>query len=497
MISELHQKFLEKRKIDVNTAIHMGVYSVKRVPSGQCLPDDNGDILCFPFIRNGKEVGAKYRGPKKVFWQKKDGRKQFFNADVLSDSQLQNGQASLVIVEGEMDALAVASAGYPFVVSVPDGAPPPRDADGKLIHVPEGTADIDPQSDTKFSFLLADWDDLSGVKKIIIAVDSDEAGQRLAAELVRRLDRVRCLFVVYPETCKDLNEVLEKHGPAKVHDILNRAKPYPVDGLFKASDFPPTGKLETYSTGWHGLNDYLRPYTGAFMVVGGFPSHGKSTWSLQFCANMAALHGWNIAIASFEMQIVPYVTNALMGGFLGKNVWNASPQEKAAAQDFLERKFTFISPNRADFTTDHDIDWLLDKMLTAVIREGVKMVLIDPWNEIEHKKKPDDSQTEYIGQAIRKLKSFAMQYDVLVCVVVHPTKGASHLDSAELGLYNLADSSHWANKSDVGIIIGRIGDPKHDVLTGIYIKKIRYQPDAGQVGDAVLTFDKENRLFTE
>lgn len=497
MISELHQKFLEKRKISVDQAIHIGVYSAKRGQDGQCLPDETGDILCFPFIRYGMEVGVKYRAPHKVFWQKKDGRKQFFNADCLSDSQLQNGKAALVIVEGEMDALAVMTAGYPFVVSVPDGAPPPRDADGKLIHVPEGTADIDPENDTKFSFLLTDWDDLAAVKRIIIAVDSDEAGQRLAAELVRRLDRVRCSFVTYPETCKDFNEVLEKFGPAKVYEIINNAKSYPVDGLYKASDFPPTGRLVTYSTGWRSLDEYLRPYTGGFMVVGGFPSHGKSTWSLQFCTNMAALHGWNIAIASFEMQIVPYVTNALMSGFLGLNIWNASPKEKLRAQDFLERKFTFISPSRQDFTTDHDIDWLLDKMLTSVIREGVKMILIDPWNEIEHKKKPDDSQTEYIGQAIRKLKSFAMQYDVLVCVVVHPTKGASHLDSADLGLYNLADSSHWANKADIGLIIGRIGDPKHDVLTGIYIKKIRYQPDAGKVGDVVLTFDKESRLFTD
>jgi hypothetical protein len=60
----------------------------------------------------------------------------------------------------------------------------------------------------------------------------------------------------------------------------------------------------------------------------------------------------------------------------------------------------------------------------------------------------------------------------------------------------LADSSHWANKADIGVIIGRVGDPTIDLVTGIYVKKIRYQPDAGKIGEAFLTFDPVNRLFS-
>ena len=43
--------------------------------------------------------------------------------------------------------------------------------------------------------------------------------------------------------------------------------------------------------------------------------------------------------------------------------------------------------------------------------------------------------------------------------------------------------------------VGRIGDPEYDTSTGIYIKKIRYQPDAGKIGYTVLNFDTRNRLF--
>ena len=495
MISEIHQKWLESRKINLSAAIHMGCYSAKRGDDGQVSPHSEGDIFVLPFIKDGEIVGRKYRGRGKKFWQDANGRKQFWNVDVLEDPELHDGNRALVIVEGEMDALAVMSAGYPWVVSVPDGAPPARDGDGNLIFVPEGTEDIDPATDNKFSYLLADFESLSKVRKIIIACDADEAGARLGAELVRRLDRVRCSFVKFPETCKDLNEVLVSNGPEAVISMIEGAKPYPVDGVYRYSDFPPEEPIRTVSTGWQQLDEILKPYLGAFMVVGGFPGHGKSTWTMQLAANMAKKHGWPIAMASFEMRVVPYVTNALMAAFINGPIQYAAPKTLASATEFLERYFTFISPQRSVDDIDYDIDWLLDKMQVAVIRNGVKMVIIDPFNEIEHKKKHDESLTEYIGRAIRKLKAFAMQYQVLVCVVVHPTKAASAIDSAELSLYNLADSSHWANKADIGVIVGRVGDPQIESTTGIYVKKIRYQPDAGILGEALLTFDRSTRLF--
>jgi len=495
MLSDLHRRWLEKRAIDLNAAQHMGIYSAKRGQDGAVTFHEEGDILVFPFTKDGEIVGHKYRGANKRFWQQEGGRKQFFNVDVLEDPSLHDGLQSLVIVEGEMDALAVLSAGYPWVVSVPDGAPPPRDGDGKLIEVPKGTDDIDPETDTKYGFLTADWDMLKKVARIVIGADNDEAGRRLADELVRRLDRVRCSFLTYPEGCKDLNDVLIAHGKDKVLSLIATAKPYPVDGVYKYSDFPKTDPIRTVSTGWGTLDDYLKPYLGAFMVVGGFPGHGKSTWTVQFVTNLSRLHGWNVAVASFEMQIVPYVTDNIMSAYLQSPIKYAVERERLRAEAFMEKRFTFIAPNRSDGDTEADIDWLIDKMQVAVIRNGCRVALIDPFNEIEHRKRGDESTTEYIGRAIRKLKAFAMQYSVLVVVVVHPTKGSSQIDSADLSLYSLADSSHWANKADIGLIVGRVGDPRTDNITGLYIKKIRYQPDAGRLGDVYLTFDQSTRLF--
>jgi twinkle protein len=495
MLSNLHQRFLKSRFLSVEDAIHMGIYSGRREPNGTVEPDENGDVLVFPTLQNGREVAAKYRGPYKSFWAKPDCPRLFFNRDVLEDDALHRGTASLLIVEGELDALAAISAGYPFVVSVPNGAPPPVDKDGKPIEVPDSTADIDPENDKGFEYLRADWECISKIKDIIIATDADPAGRRLAHELARRLDKLRCRFLEYPEGCKDLNEVLINKGIVIVHDLIKSAKHLPIKGLLKEADIPSLDGLKTYSTGWPTLDPILKVYLGAFMVVGGFPGHGKSTWVTQLAAQMAKAQDWNIAVASFEMQIKPYVTNSIMSAFIGCNIKNAPPQYFDKALNFINEKFTFIVPNNLDLDTEHDIDWLIEKMTACVIRNKVKMFVIDPWNEIEHRKNHDESQTEYIGRAIKKIKAFAMSYTVLVVVVVHPTKASQHMESEELSLYSLADSSHWANKADIGVIIGRIGDPAMDVLTGVYVKKIRYQPDAGILGHNTLTFDKEKRLF--
>ena len=495
-ISEKHLEWLESRHINVEVAvINMGLYSGKRGSTG-VEPDANGNILVFPYLENGEEKNAKYRAPQKRFWQKQGGKKLLWNRDILNDPSLQDGTHSLVITEGEMDALAVMSAGYPFVVSVPDGAPPARDAQGRLIQVPENTYDIDPDQDDKFEYILNDWEALSRIKSIIIATDSDEPGIRLSKELVRRLDRVRCKFITYPATAKDFNEVLGVGGPNAVMDLIVNAKPFPVSGVYSYNDLPEESPLQTVTTGWAGLDEYLSPYTPAFMVVTGFPGQGKSTWTVQLATQLALFHGWNVGLASFEMRVKPYVTNQISRAFVNKRIDAHTHDCRLTPDEFIQRRFCFIAPD-AEEDIDHDLEWLLDRMATAVIRHGMKVCIIDPWNEIDHKREKDESITEYTGRAIRKLKVFAKRYDVLVIVVAHPDKSARHRDPEEIGLSDISDSAHWANKADIGVTIGRIGEPDISTTTGVYIRKIRYQPEAGKVGDFAIQFDLTRRIFVE
>jgi Toprim domain len=60
----------------------------------------------------------------------------FYGADIMDDPAF-DGDQPLTIVEGEIDKLALETAGKPIVVSVPDGAPPPS-PDHKRNETPSG-----------------------------------------------------------------------------------------------------------------------------------------------------------------------------------------------------------------------------------------------------------------------------------------------------------------------------------------------------------------------
>ena len=202
-------EWLQARAINPETASRMGIYTAARGPDGEPRADPSGTILVFPYVDGGSEVNAKYRTlDEKRFWQRKDARKTFFNADVLDDPALERGDHAIIITEGELDALAAIQSGFPFTVSVPDGAPPARDKQGNLVFVPEGADDVALEHDEKYRYIFNNWARLEKIKRFILATDGDEPGWQLAQELARRLGRARCAFVTYPQGCKDLNEAL-------------------------------------------------------------------------------------------------------------------------------------------------------------------------------------------------------------------------------------------------------------------------------------------------
>ena len=486
-------KWFVGRGISADTVIRLGIYSGSRLGE-DVVADESGSEIVYPFIEHDVAVAEKYRAAGKKFSQKTGGKRTFFNGDILDDPLLASGAQALVITEGEMDTCAAVEAGHSWAVSVPDGAPMGVDKDGKPIVVPETTEGIDPETDTAFKYIFNNWERLKPIKRIIIAADNDPPGVRLAAELVRRLGRVRCSFVTYPPGCKDLNDVLMRLGADQVLWTIAQAKPYPVSGVYKLSEFPAEAEFQTVSTGWPTLDYNLKLYYPACMVVTGRAGGGKSTWVNQLVAQIAYSEGWNIAIASFEMRVRPYVTDTLMRVRLRRPKYQWSDEDIALATQWVEDRFTFIAPDPDDDAV-HDVAWLIERIETAVIRYGIRATVIDPWNEIEHARRRDESGTEYAGRAIKDLKACARRLSILIIIVAHPTKEGASKKPDEVSLYDIDGSAHFANKADLGVVIARIGETEHDTLMAALIKKVRYQPDCGVAGRVELNFNPQTRLF--
>jgi len=515
-ISQAAVNWFASRAIEPDTLSRMGIYSGKRVverdEAGEeftrIVPDANGDVIVFPYIEDGLRVGEKYRGKprhdgSKVIWAKTGSRMTFYNSDILLDHAMRDGKEPLVIVEGEPDCLAVIEAGWPYVVSVPTGAPPDKDKDGNpLPPVPARADDLNPEEDDKFAYVLKTWAKTKGLKRIVLFTDGDGPGQRLADELARRYGRARCSRVAYPEGCKDANEVLVKLGSDAVLGMIQNAKPYPVKGLYHLLDLPEPPPLTLHSTGF-GMLDPERVPPGApaleltpgmFMVVLGKPASGKSTWTLQLAANMVRQFGWNVGICSPEMPIIPFIRDPLRTALIGKPKREWDKREVALTDRVIHRHIAFIT-NEAEVDDEEDssIDWLLEKAHAAVIRDGITMLIIDPWNELSHAwDSRRETETQYVERAIKKLKAFARMYGVLVCVVIHPDKEGGKTSGDNLTLYNAAGSAHWYNKADIGIVFAK--DEEVPNTSNLHLKKLRFRA-LGRLGKAAIPYDTRTELF--
>lgn len=421
-----HKAWLEKRGIPSDLAEKMGITTRQ---------DDRGNWLVIPYRLDGKLVNRKYRLTKdKLHEMDKGGRLCLWNAEALRSPHVETG-ASVIITEGEFDALIAMHCGFSATVSVPNGAP--------------AKAVDDPVNSNRYAFMWESQSDLEKVAKFVIATDADEPGMLLARDLAAILGPERCSFLSYPEGCKDLNEVFLKHGAYGVNALITEAKPFPVKGVYRLSDFPECPPVRGMATGIDALDGNLELCMGTFNVLTGYANMGKTTVMYTMLAHAIA-KGVPVAVANLEgrpRSMARSIAKAMLG--CADTEYDRHPdRDKALAA--IDNHMSIIT-NALDEDLEFDLETFLETLKTPILRDGAKIIVLDPWNELEHKRKREESLTEYVGRAIRKIKAFAARYDVCFWVIAHPTKpqkGSNDVPS----LYDISDSANWANKADYGLV---------------------------------------------
>lgn len=485
-MSDTAMDWLQARGLDVELADRMGIASVKR---------DGGDCMVLPFLRSGEPVRRKYRRLVPVDgrpnWSAdKGGMRIAYNEDCLRDDSLIN--QPLIITEGEWDCIAAIQAGFPRTISVPDGAPPPG----------ERSKD-DLEAGSKYAWLDAILPFLTKERVpegIIIAADGDENGAAMLQDLSVLLGRARCKFLTYPkagkdrgrERCKDLNEVLEDYGAKGVVGTINRAEWLRVDGVYRMSELPPLAPMVIYEIRHRLFGENFKVRLGDFSVWTGTPGFGKTTAVTDVYNGVAQDHDIRIGWASFEQEPQRDHKRALRSWFCGQPEHTLDQHQLAAADAWIDRQHVFLVPREDE---DASFEWLVEKMEVAAVRFGVKIFVIDPWNEIEHARERDETETEYIGRAIRHLKRFAKAFRVHIAVVAHPTKSVKDADGNYKmpTLYDISGSSNWYNKADLGVIIHRTNEDD----TVFKTQKSRYHEIIGRPGEVRMHYSKDERRFIE
>lgn len=451
--------YFANRGIGANALAKAKVYS-----TWHWLPGTGEETLCiaFPFYKDGELINVKYRDARKNMAQEKDPEPCLWNIDACKKAE------TIYITEGEIDASTLIECGFSTAVSVDKGAPQPNDSDAtKKLECVANCIEI-----------------LENADAVVLVTDKDEPGLRLEKELIDRIGPAKCRLVTYPEGCKDINEVLTRCGSGAVVKAITAAVPAPVPGLRQMAEFRANienyyrkGKPRGLTTGYPDFDRYFTFQPGSVNLVTGIPQSGKSEFVHQLVVNAIRLHDWKAAVFSPEMLPVENLFANFAEKLSGKPFFGPGEERMSwqEMQDTLAKVDEYIKVILPDADKTPTLDELLAAAQVCVTRYGVKVFVIDPYNEIEHTRTQWMSETEYISYFMARLRKFARQNGVVVFLVAHPTKLKKDERTKKYPvatLYDIAGSANFANKTDNGLSLWRDPTAKSNIVQ-VHILKIK------------------------
>lgn len=445
-----------------------------RIAEGlEYMPQVNKEVttIQFKYYRDSSLVNIKYRDGAKNFKLVKDAERIMYGLDDLV------GKKEAIIVEGEMDKLALYESGYKNCVSVPNGA-----------------------SNLKMEYLK---DFPENLEKVYIATDNDEPGRKLAEELSRRIGRDICYRVNYFDDCKDINDVLLNHKDEGVGYCIKNAQPYPLEGVLGVKDFDldidtlyETGLERGKTLGHKNFDNIFSFATSQLTVITGIPTHGKSNFLEHLCMKLATQHNWKFGVFSPEHYPMQLHFSVLAEKLTGKSFrketkYNRmSKHELKTAKNFISNSFYWIRPDGDIYT----IDSILSAAKGLIKRHGINALIIDPYNKI-NAEMGSDTETNFINKFLTKLTIFKQKYDIHIFLVAHPRKmqkkdnGLYEVPS----LYDVAGSANFYNQVDNGITIYR--DFANQTTTA-FVQKVKFR-HIGEIGSADFKYNIQNGRYIE
>ena len=383
----------------------------------------DGRAIVFPcYDPTGILINRSYRtipadGEKKKVWQDEGCAPCLFGWQALQC--LAYDSRTVLLAEGQIDAMSWHQLGIP-ALSIPAGS-----------------------GQTWINF---EWDNLAIFDKILIAFDQDEAGQRNADSVIKRLGPHRCFRVIYPH--KDANEALQAGSTAQdAAKWALDAKPPSMEGMVTANNLetrllreseakPMPLCLPFFNVNW-GTEEgfYFRP--GEITLWTGSTGNGKSTF-LNYLQMNLAFAGKFVFIASMEVKAETTLRRTI------QSYWGAGGLDKDALQkahyiswldDFGER-ICF-----ADKVGYMESDVLFGMMDFAFRRHGCSHFVIDSLMRIQGL----EEDARATGDFMNRLANFAKTSGAHVHLVAHPRKmGAGQ----KAGAVDIKGSSLIANNAD-------------------------------------------------
>jgi archaellum biogenesis ATPase FlaH len=360
------------------------------------------------------------------------------DCDLIGQFRYKNGGKTLLIVGGEVDMLSAEQMLRESQVSRGYG-----DYETFAVVSPSvGESGAHKQIQNQYEWLTK-WD------KIIVGLDSDEAGKEATERIMKVLPRGKGFIAEW--SMKDPNDMLQKGKAKKFVDEVWKAKPWTPSGIVSSDTiydeiverskqeklpFPPMlNKLNRMLAG--GIN-----YGYIVNILAGSGS-GKSSLVNQCVAYWMEECDEPVLVASLEAEAAEFGEN-LLSYRMGKKISMMQDQEEKIAfvgskeaEEVAKNLFTrpdgkpriYLLDDRGDYSK------LQEKIEEVVVSCGVRICVIDVISDV------------FAGMSIEQIdlwmaweKKLVKQYNCILIQVAHTRKSGSGEKSASQGKFLTEES---------------------------------------------------------
>lgn len=378
------------------------------------------NVLVFPFYDDrGRLQFVKYR--KTDFDPERDKNKEWCEKEckpiLFGMKQCNDKFDRLIVTEGQLDSLSVATAGLENAVSVPNGA-------------------------KGFTWVPYCFNWVSKFQEIAVFGDFEKGHMTLLEDFQKRFpNRIKHVREQDYQGCKDANELLQKYGAGAIRQAVENAVMVPVKRVLALADVESVNiyELPKLKTGISELDRTLYgglPF-GMVCIIAGKRGDGKSTIASQVMAN-AVEQGYSTFAYSGELPNYLY-KSWFDFQIAGRNHITENKTEFGTVNRFITNRNqelinawyqekAYIYDNRI-IDTDEQED-LLKSVTQAIMQYGIKVVLIDNLMTamyIDEKQGTDKYDQQ--GRFVRELTKIAIRYDVLILLVAHRRKNMQSQDA--------------------------------------------------------------------
>lgn len=374
------------------------------------------NVLVFPFYDEQnilqfvkyRKIDFDKRFDKNKEWCEKDTMPILFGMAQCEDFD------RLVITEGQLDSLSLATAGIKNAVSVPTGA-------------------------VGFTWLANCWDWINQFNEIIVFGDYEKGKITLIDTLEKRLQKkVKC---VRPEDylCeKDANDILRKYGKEALVKAVENAELRDVKFVKRLANVEAVNlsDLPKIKTGVRSLDricgGLLR---GHVVLLSGKRGEGKSTFMSSLVAeaieqdNSVFVYSGELPNYHFknwlDLQIAGAENIATRQNEYGDNEYYLTEETVNKINRWYYDK-AFIFDNSA--VNDDEYEGLLKVITDSICRYDIKLVCIDNLMTAMDCDANSDLYRQQ-SQFVKNLEKLAQQYDVAIILVAHPKKSNADFDN--------------------------------------------------------------------